>query len=107
MSVLVHAWLTGDPDDLVAAIDSLTPEFWSAHRSRGLVSVVVARTDGGVLMSEVWESAERFKDRLDDPVIQRDLAATGLNDLVSDSKIGGPYFIQALPAARPSAAAII
>ena len=75
MGVLAMLEMQGETADLMAAvaeIDRLLPT------SEGLLARIVAPTDDGVVLFQLWESAEARARNAEDPVHAEALAASGV-----------------------------
>lgn len=84
MAVLVVFKWRGDPDELIAAYDeSMRTE--AAREQPKRISHVAARADDGMVVADVWESAEDFQAMYGDPSFQSNIARPGIPD---------PYLIQ-------------
>jgi quinol monooxygenase YgiN len=76
MPVLALFRWEGDPDELLAAYDrELAHPVARAQPRR--ISHTCARADHGMVIVEVWESAEDFQKMMDDPEFQKNLEASG------------------------------
>ncbi|MFD1507077.1 antibiotic biosynthesis monooxygenase [Georgenia yuyongxinii] len=59
MAVLVVARMTGNPDELAEKVlEHLTPVMNEVARQRGAVWHALAKTPDGVMVVDVWESAD-------------------------------------------------
>ena len=75
MGVLAMLELQGETADLLAAmedVDRLLPE------SDGLLARIVASTEDGVVLFQLWESADARDRNADDPAHAEALAASGI-----------------------------
>ena len=76
MPVLALFRWEGDPDELLAAYDrELAHPVARAQPRR--ISHTCARADPGMVIVDVWESAEDFQKMMDDPEFQKNLEASG------------------------------
>lgn len=76
MPVLAIINLEGDPDDLLSMYDDMD----AATRdlpTTGLVSHVAARTATGLMMADIWESAELLEAFMSNPTFESALQAGG------------------------------
>lgn len=77
MAVLALITLDGDPEELLAKYDRQD----AATRdlpTPGLISHTVARTPEGLVMADVWESAELLEQFMAQPAFQSTLEDAGL-----------------------------
>jgi hypothetical protein len=82
MSVLVILEMDGDPDSLLAAAADL-----EARRPTSAITArVVARTEGGVVVCTVWESAAARDAYQSEPEHQDALQASGLMAAVTEMR---------------------
>jgi hypothetical protein len=71
--------MAGDPDELVAKLrEHVTPVARELAPKHGGLANVVARTDDGVLVINLWESEEGRHAMADEPQIQEALRRAGL-----------------------------
>jgi hypothetical protein len=82
MSVLVILEMDGDPDALLAAAADL-----EARRPTAAITArVVARTEGGIVLCTVWESAAARDAYQSEPEHQEALQASGLIAAITDMR---------------------
>jgi hypothetical protein len=84
MAVLVIMESLGDPDRLLAAADELVR---GAGMPGGLLARIVARTDDGILLVHLWESAEARSAWHEDPVHREAIVASGMPALVRERRV--------------------
>ena len=77
MSVLVLFRWEGDPDALLAAYDRELEHPVPREQPRR-ISHTCARADDGMVIVDVWESAQDFWKMMDDPEFQKNLEAAGV-----------------------------
>ncbi len=75
MGVLAMLELQGETADLLSAMDDLDRRL---PASDGLVARIVASTDDGVVLFQLWESAEARARHADDPAHTEALSASGV-----------------------------
>jgi len=81
MAVLVVARLTGNPDEIVEKIDRhLTPVMNEVGPRRGALWHSVAKTSDGVMVVDVWESADGVTAAMGEERLRSALAESGLPD---------------------------
>ena len=76
MPVLALFRYEGDPDELVAAYDRELAHPVPREQPQR-ISHTCARADHGMVIVDVWESAEDLEKMLDDPAFQKNLKASG------------------------------
>ena len=76
MAVLVLFKWEGDPDELLAAYDRELAHPAPREQPRR-ISHTCARADYGMVVVDVWESAEDFQKMMNDPEFQKNLEASG------------------------------
>jgi len=83
MGVLAMLELQGETSELMAAseaIDRLLPE------REGLLARIAAPTDEGMVLFQLWDSAEARQRNADDPVHADALVASGMRAVVRGSR---------------------
>lgn len=94
MAVLAIIKLAGDPDTLLKAYDEHEAATRELPRT-GLVSHTAARTGTGLVMADVWESAELLSAFMARPEFQVGLVAAGLPEptveMYSVDRTEGPF----------------
>lgn len=76
MPVLAIINLDGDPDTLLSKYDHMD-EVTRDVPTTGLISHVAARTAGGLMMADLWESTELLEAYMADPRFESALRAGG------------------------------
>jgi len=76
MPVLALFRYEGDPNELLAAYDRELAHPVPREQPRR-ISHTCARADHGMVIVDVWESAEDLEKMLDDPAFQKNLEASG------------------------------
>jgi hypothetical protein len=76
MSILVLFRWKGNPDELLAAYDREL-QHPVAKQQRRRISHTCARADDGMVIVDLWESAEDLHAMMEDPDFQRNLIASG------------------------------
>ncbi len=76
MAVLAIIKLDGDPDALLKMYDQMD-EATGALPTTGLISHVAARTDTGLTMADIWESAELLEAYMANPIFESELHRAG------------------------------
>ena len=76
MAVLVLFKWEGDPDEHLAAYDRELKHPVPREQPRR-ISHTCARADDGIVVVDVWESAEDFQNMMDDPEFQKNTEAAG------------------------------
>ncbi|PFG39753.1 hypothetical protein ATJ97_2266 [Georgenia soli] len=81
MAVLVMARLSGDPDELAEKVQQhLTPVMDEVAPPRGALWHALARTPDGVMVVDVWETAEGLAGTLGEQRVQDAIAQGALPD---------------------------
>jgi quinol monooxygenase YgiN len=81
MAVLVVARMKGDPDELTQKIlDHLTPVMSEVGPQRGALWHSLAKTPDGVIIVDVWESADGLRGALGEQRVRDVIAEAGLPD---------------------------
>lgn len=80
MSVLAMLELDGDPAELLAASAAMERHLSAPE---GLLVRVAAPTDGGMVLFQLWESAEARQRNADDPAHASALESSGIKRLAS------------------------
>jgi hypothetical protein len=79
MAVVVIGRIAGDADALLAALERIVdPVFADVAPRKGAISHLVARTAGGLVYVDVWESAEGHRAATRDRRILDALARAGI-----------------------------
>jgi hypothetical protein len=76
MPVLVLFQWKGDPDELLTAYDREL-QHPVAKQQRRRISHTCARADDGMVIVDLWESADDLQAMMEDPDFQRNLSDSG------------------------------
>ena len=83
MGVLAVLELQGDTPELMAAAEELDRRL---ARPEGLLARIVAPTDDGIVLFQLWESPEARQRHADDPAHVEALVASGMRAAVRGSR---------------------
>jgi hypothetical protein len=67
----------GDPDELVPRMETLARDIAEREREHGILARILARTDSGVVVVNLWRSADGSDAMAADPVVQDALRRAG------------------------------
>jgi hypothetical protein len=79
MAVVTMMRFAGDPDELWAKVrDRVDPVTTRLSREHGRIANVVARTDDGIVVINLWETEEGRQAMAEEPEVQQAVGAAGL-----------------------------
>jgi hypothetical protein len=78
MAVVSMMSFSGDTDELHAKMKGMTEVARGLARKHGGLGTIVARTDDGILVINLWENDEGRHSMAEEPAVQEGLAFAGL-----------------------------
>jgi hypothetical protein len=87
MSVLYVLRIAGDANEIAAKVADVSEEAWAIIREHGFVGETLGRTADGVIVSEVWETDQGYRDALAHPTVAAEFARVALPPV----EVEGPY----------------
>jgi hypothetical protein len=81
--------IAGDADDIAARVAGVSEEAWAIIADHGFVGETLGRTPDGVVVAEVWESDQGFRDALAHPVVAAEFERVQMPPV----ELEGPYEI--------------
>jgi len=78
MAVVSMMNFTGDTDALYSKMQTMTEVARGLARKHGGLGTIIARTDDGILVLNLWENEEGRHSMAEEPSVQESLAFAGL-----------------------------
>jgi len=79
--------LCGDADEVAARVAAVSDEAWRVMQEHGFVGETLGRMDDGIVIAEVWESADGHRAGLGHPVVVAEFERVEMPPV----EIEGPY----------------